>query len=74
METAVKSAPMKSYMVSFRQDDKRALQFLKTMQLMDFFTVKESPYDPAYVAEIKAMNKRSFKTAQEPINPETCRC
>ena len=29
---------------------------------MDFLKVEESPYDPRYVAEVKAMDKRTFKT------------
>ncbi|MBO4577321.1 MAG: hypothetical protein J5688_01300 [Paludibacteraceae bacterium] len=42
------------------------MQFIETAKLMDFFKVEESPYDPAYVTEVKAMDKSTFK----PLNIE----
>ena len=54
--------PMRSVMVTFSPTDKKAKQFITTLKMMDFLHVEESPYNPQYVQEIKAMDKRTFKT------------
>lgn len=58
---AVVSSPAKTLMLTYRSDDKRALQFVKAMKMMDFFDITESPYNQNYVAEVKAIKKSSCK-------------
>ena len=53
--------PMRSVVISFNPHDKKAAQFIETAKLMDFFHVKDRPYDPAYVADVKAMDKSTFQ-------------
>ena len=65
MEAALRT-PMRSVVISFNPRNKKAVQFIETAKLMDFFKVEESPYDPAYVTEVKAMDKSTFK----PLNIE----
>ena len=48
----------------FNPKDKRAVQFVETLKLMDFFKVEESPYDPNYVAEVKSMDRTAFKAVK----------
>lgn len=63
MATAAKTpqqTPMRTLTLFFDPKDKRAAQFVETLKLMDFFKVEESPYDPNYVAEIKAMDRDTF--------------
>ena len=54
-------APMKSIMISFNSQDKRATKFVEAIKLFDFLKVEESPYNQAYVAEVKEMDSRTFK-------------
>lgn len=64
MATATVS-PTRSVIVSFDAKDRRAAKFVETLKLMDFFQVEESPYNPEYVAKIKAIDaidKRKYKT------------
>ncbi len=64
MATAVASSPKRSVIISFDAKDKRAAKFVETLKLMDFFQVEESPYNPEYVAKIKAIDatdRRKFK-------------
>ena len=56
MEAAVRT-PIRSVMISFNPRNKKAVQFIETAKLMDFFKVEESPYDPAFVARINAMDE-----------------
>lgn len=49
--------PMRSVIISFSPRNKKALQFIETAKLMDFFHVEESPYDPAFVAKIRKAEK-----------------
>ncbi|MGM9838176.1 MAG: DUF2683 family protein [Paludibacteraceae bacterium] len=53
---------MQTFIISINPNDKRATKLMEALKLMDFLTIKQSPYDPKYVAEVKAMNKRTFKT------------
>ena len=49
--------PMRSVIISFSPLNKKALQFIETAKLMDFFRVEESPYDPQFVAKIRQSEK-----------------
>lgn len=60
MNTATRT-PMRSVVISFNPHHKKAAQFIETAKLMDFFHVEDSPYDPAYVADVKAMDKSTFQ-------------
>ena len=62
--TTKRQTPMRSVIISFSPRNQKALKFIETAKLMDFFHVEESPYDPQYVAMIKNMDKRTFKTAK----------
>ena len=58
---------MQTFILSFNPEDKRAVKFMETIKLMDFFKVEESPYDPEFVAKIQAidaMDKREFKAVK----------
>lgn len=57
MATLTKKAPSKTVFLTFNPRDKRAVQFLTTIQMLDFFKVEESPYDPTFVAKIKRAEK-----------------
>lgn len=61
---ATTSTPMRAFTITFSPRDKRAAQFFETIKMMDFFHVEESPYDPDYVAMVKGMDKRTFKTVK----------
>lgn len=55
---------MQTFMVSFNPKDKRAMRFFEALRIQDYFRVEECPYDPEYVAKIKAIDaqdKRKFK-------------
>ena len=56
MEATLRT-PMRSVTISFNPRNKKAAQFIETVKLMDFFKVEESPYDPAFVARINAMDE-----------------
>ena len=62
VSTAVQARPTQSVWLSYDPRDNRAVQFLASIRLLDFFHVEESPYDQTYVAEVKAMDKSTFKT------------
>ena len=63
MATALaQTAPRRTYLVSIDPTSKQAVKLMSALKLMDFLKVEESPYDPRYVAEVKAMDKRTFKT------------
>lgn len=63
MATALaKAAPRRTFLISFDPGSRQAVQLMSALKLMDFLSVEESPYDPRYVAEVKAMDKRTFKT------------
>ncbi|GEM_PF-1449771 len=67
MATAAKTsvtAPVQALTLFFNPKDKRAVQFVETLKLMDFFRVEESPYDPNYVAEVKSMDRTAFKAVK----------
>ncbi len=53
--------PMRSVVISFNPQDRKAAQFIETARLMDFFHVEDSPYDPDYVAMVKQMDKHTFQ-------------
>ena len=55
--TRTRKAPMRSVVFSFNPRNKNALQFIELARRMDFFTVEESPYDPAFVAKIRKAEK-----------------
>ena len=58
---------MQTFILSFNPEDKRAVKFMETIKLMDFFKVEESPYYPEFVAKIQAidaMDKREFKAVK----------
>ncbi len=58
MPTATtRHTPMRSVIISFSPRNKKALQFIETAKLMDFFHVEESPYDPQFVAKIRQSEK-----------------
>ncbi len=61
--TTAKSG-IRTVTISFSQKDRRAAKFVEALKLVDFLTIEESPYDPKYVAEIKAMDKRTFKAVK----------
>ena len=48
---------MRSVVFSFSPRNRNALQFIELAKRMDFFTVEESPYDPAFVAKIRKAEK-----------------
>ena len=63
MATASTQAALRrTYLVSFDPKSKQAVQLMSALKLMDFLSIEESPYDPRYVADIKTMEKRTFKT------------
>ncbi len=55
---------MRSVVVSFNPKDTRAARMIEALRVFDFFKVEDSPYDPEYVANIKAMDKRTFKAVK----------
>lgn len=55
--TATRQNAMRSVIISYSPRNKKALQFIETAKLMDFFHVEESPYDPAFVAKIRKAEK-----------------
>lgn len=55
---------MQTFMLSINPKDKRAMKLVEALKMMDFLTIEQSPYDPKYVAELKAMDKRTFKTVK----------
>lgn len=57
MATTLPTASKQTYLVSFDPKDKRAVQFMKTVQMMDFLTVEASPYDAEFVAKIERGQK-----------------
>ena len=64
MQTTTAKSGMRTVTISFSQEDRRAAKFVEALKLVDFLTIEESPYDPQYVAEIKAMDKRTFKAVK----------
>lgn len=67
MATAAKTSlqtSMRALTLFFDPKDKRAVKFVEMLKLMDFFKVEDSPYDPEYVAEIKAMDRNTFKAVK----------
>lgn len=58
---ALRTKPMQSVVLSFSPGNKNAMHFIEMAKKMDFLTVSESPYDPVYVANVKAMKKSTFK-------------
>lgn len=55
--TAVHTPSMHSVRLSYDPKDNRAVQFLASIRLLDFFRVEESPYDPVFVAKVKRAEK-----------------
>ena len=65
MATALTSAaPCKTFIVSIDPRSKSAVQLMNALKLMDFLKIEESPYDSKYVAEVKVMDKRTFKSVK----------
>ena len=61
---ALQTKPMQSVVLSFSPSNNNALHFIEMARKMDFLTVSDSPYDPAYVANVKAMRKNTFKAVK----------
>jgi len=55
MATTATTTTRQTFIVSFDPNNKRAVQFMKTAQMMDFLTVEKgtSPYNPDFVAKIE---------------------
>ena len=43
MEAATRINPMQTVLLTFNPKDKRAVQFLSSIKLLDFFEVKDGP-------------------------------
>lgn len=61
---AFRTMPMHAVVLSFNPSNSNALHFIEMAKKMDFLTVSESPYDPVYVANVKAMKKNTFKAVK----------
>ena len=57
MATAIRTAPKRTLFVSYDPRSKKAVQFLSALKVLDFLTIEESPYDPAFVAKINRAEK-----------------
>ena len=62
-------------MLSFNPKDKRAVQFLSSIRLLDFFQVKDEPFVSDKEAAITpALRRRINKARKESQQGETIRC
>ena len=54
--------PTQTLFLTFNPESEKARRMIEALKTLDFFKIEESPYDADYVADVKAMNKKSFKT------------
>jgi hypothetical protein len=75
MEAATRMNPMQTVMLSFNPKDQRAVQFLSSIRLLDFFLVKDVPSESDPTASITpALRRRINKARKESQQGETIRC
>ena len=75
MEVTTHISPMQTVMLSFNPKDQRAVQFLSSIRLLDFFQVKDVPFVPEQKAAVTpALRRRISKARKESQQGETIRC
>jgi len=75
MEAATRINPMQTVLLTFNPKDKRAVQFLSSIKLLDFFEVKDGPLtSDSGEAITPALRRRISKARKESQQGETIRC
>ena len=63
---AIHTTPTQTLFLTFNPESEKARRMIEALKLLDFLKIEESPYDATYVADVKAMDKSTFK----PVNRE----